>query len=683
MKKQVLKSVLILLSIVLSTTVFSQTVQLCIKVNGVNLPVNRIANMCTANTVTPNSLSEVTLSATNCAATPETNITTKWKNLDVAPYTDSLDNVITAQKVGRWEVRITNNVTLAITKDTVFLSYYPVISITMNDAAYTGLAPVGCPLYVFNLTSNPVGPITGYKWFTYPAQVLIPGATASSVNIPKRNSFYIVEVNDVNGCVVADTSTNYFTQLPTLNVDVGLDPAIFCEGNTYNLGSYVTPVNPPGGAFTPYISYWGYKQGNTVVNLGSKTVTGVPAGQSNIISPPEVVTPPAGTSRYFIRVSKFPYCDNADTVVITTKPIPVVDIGPASKMVCYGSDSTLTSTISLGTAPFVYTWTSVPAGSYPATASIQITPSVPTTYTLNVSDVNSCGTGTDNIAITINPQIVTSVSNDTTICRIPAGTASLIATATGGVGALTYAWLPATGLSSTSILNPLATPILPSFIPQTTYTFNAIDVNNCPSLNETVTVNYFAPSIAAIAEPAIISETKSVVLDASNAANVGFNFQWKTDASSTILSLFPSLSLEYQGPDTNFYVVIVSSNYTNPSQLPLNGCSNSDTIEVRSISDNTLLYVPNVFSPNAFDAENQKFKIYGDNLLDEGFKILVYNKWGNLMYESTNLGETKSAGWDGGAKIEGVYTYVIVGKFKNGKDVKESPFYKGTFSLIK
>ena len=684
MKKQLLKSSLILLSIVLSNAVFAQTVQLCVTINGTAMPVNRQAYMCKTNSVTTSTLSQVTLSATNCAATPELNVTIKWKNLDVAPYTDSVDNVITATQIGRWEATITNNTNASITKDTVFLAYHPNIGIVMNDGLYNPNsppgAPAGCPLNTFTLTSTPSGPVTGYKWYNYSPKALIPGISTSSFKINKRNSYYIVEANDANGCVVADTSTSFFNQRPTLAVVSNPDPLVFCEGGTFNLFSSVTVGYP---AIPDHQTCWGYNPGAFDDPLAPPVALGCTTKVGDAPIPSIIVTPPGGINRFWIKVSKFPYCDNSDTTVITTKPIPVVDIGPASKMVCFGSDSTLKSTVSIGTAPFSYTWTSVPSGTYPSTANITITPAVPTIYTLNVTDVNNCGTGTDNISISINPEIVTTVSNDTTICRSPEGTANLNATASGGVGTLTFKWLPAAGLSFNTILSPTATPILPTFIAKSVYTFFATDANSCPSIGKPVSINYFVPSIAPIAEPVIISETKSTVLDASNSSNTGFSFKWKTDDASAILSFASSLPVTYQGPDTVNYVIIVQSNYTSAAQLPLNGCINSDTIEVRSISDNTLLYVPNVFSPNAFDVENQKLKIYGDNLLDDGFKMVVYNKWGNLVYESNNLSETKSKGWDGGAKVEGVYTYVIVGKFKNGKDVKESPYNKGTFSLIR
>jgi len=188
-----------------------------------------------------------------------------------------------------------------------------------------------------------------------------------------------------------------------------------------------------------------------------------------------------------------------------------------------------------------------------------------------------------------------------------------------------------------------------------------------------VTVSSYISPIANIPRPIILSETVNNTLNASLPENNGFTFEW-TDTDGGVYPLGTSLFREYQGPDTIFYIVTV----TNPN----NNCTNADTIEVRSISDNTLLYVPNVFSPNATNTENQKLRLFGDNLFGENFNIQIYNKWGNLVYETTDLSEIQTNGWDGGSKVVGTYVYILSGTFKNGKDVKESPFFKGTFNLI-
>ncbi len=55
------------------------------------------------------------------------------------------------------------------------------------------------------------------------------------------------------------------------------------------------------------------------------------------------------------------------------------------------------------------------------------------------------------------------------------------------------------------------------------------------------------------------------------------------------------------------------------------------------------IYIPNAFSPNG-DGVNDKLWVYGDGL--ESFFWQIFDRWGNLVFESTN----QAVGWDGRKK---------------------------------
>lgn len=112
-------------------------------------------------------------------------------------------------------------------------------------------------------------------------------------------------------------------------------------------------------------------------------------------------------------------------------------------------------------------------------------------------------------------------------------------------------------------------------------------------------------------------------------------------------------------------------------------CSDSFAVPIH-VTRNQLIYVPNVFSPNATDPDNRVMRIYGTNIAAPNFEIVIYNRWGTKVFESTDLTEMKTNGWDGklrnGAELpNGVYTYYIKGKFFNDEDFQQV----GTVSLIK
>jgi gliding motility-associated-like protein len=78
------------------------------------------------------------------------------------------------------------------------------------------------------------------------------------------------------------------------------------------------------------------------------------------------------------------------------------------------------------------------------------------------------------------------------------------------------------------------------------------------------------------------------------------------------------------------------------------------------------LYIPNTFTPNG-DGLNDTFGIAGEAI--KGFNIQVFNRWGELIFESGNANER----WDGtfqGKKVpQGSYVYKLTAQSPTGKRV--------------
>lgn len=73
------------------------------------------------------------------------------------------------------------------------------------------------------------------------------------------------------------------------------------------------------------------------------------------------------------------------------------------------------------------------------------------------------------------------------------------------------------------------------------------------------------------------------------------------------------------------------------------------------------LYVPNVFSPNSDGAND--FFLPASNCVIEDYTFSIYNRWGQLLFQTTNPSE----GWNGQTKSEPVahdtYIYTIEYRF--------------------
>jgi gliding motility-associated-like protein len=71
-----------------------------------------------------------------------------------------------------------------------------------------------------------------------------------------------------------------------------------------------------------------------------------------------------------------------------------------------------------------------------------------------------------------------------------------------------------------------------------------------------------------------------------------------------------------------------------------------------------LIYVPNAFTPDG-NQHNNRWKPSIIGIDDVGYKLLVFNRWGELVWESTDLNES----WDGNYKNirvkEGTYVWKL------------------------
>jgi gliding motility-associated-like protein len=106
-----------------------------------------------------------------------------------------------------------------------------------------------------------------------------------------------------------------------------------------------------------------------------------------------------------------------------------------------------------------------------------------------------------------------------------------------------------------------------------------------------------------------------------------------------------------------------------------NGCSASDQVTI-TIEYEPIVFVPNIFSPNS-DGQNDILYVRGQGILN--FTFMVYDRWGEKVYESTAL----ENGWDGTFRgqemIPAVFMYVVDVNFTNGS----SQVISGDVTLVR
>jgi gliding motility-associated-like protein len=146
-------------------------------------------------------------------------------------------------------------------------------------------------------------------------------------------------------------------------------------------------------------------------------------------------------------------------------------------------------------------------------------------------------------------------------------------------------------------------------------------------------------------------------------------FNWDFGDGTGSNSIHPIHS--YNAPSGIYGVTLVAMNEY--------GCADTAKFSIQ-LSEDLLVYVPNAFTPNG-DNTNAVFK----PIITEGidiftYRLLIFNRWGEVLFESLN----KEVGWDGtyGGNVmqDGVYVWKLT--FNSINDEEEYEFI-GHVSLLK
>ncbi len=336
-----------------------------------------------------------------------------------------------------YTVTITDTQTLCTSTDQVVVTVIP------NPVIPTIPDQSACPGSPVQICTNPTsanGAITTFIWT--PSSSGPSGACGNFIAGTPASGNYILLVQDEMGCI--KTATAHINLLPVPNnVNAGPDQTICLSGGPVQLTG-----SPAGGTWTttPQLSSGG------------------------------LFTPAAtGTFTLIYTFTNASGCSNTDTKVIT-----VVNPSPPAG----GPDIELCLNSSPYQLPNVGAWSVTPQ----VTAGGLFTPSVIGTFNLTVSAISGTCTSIDNVTVTVLPLPVVNAGADVNLCQ--GSSTTLNATYSSVNGAInTFWWNNTTGLSSTSIYNPIATPTITS-----TYTFNATDIKNC-SAQDAVTVNISTPPV--------------------------------------------------------------------------------------------------------------------------------------------------------------------------------------------
>ncbi|WP_165836233.1 choice-of-anchor L domain-containing protein [Taibaiella soli] len=270
-----------------------------------------------------------------------------------------------------------------------------------------------------------------------------------------------------------------------------------------------------------------------------------------------------------------------------------------------------------------------------------------TNLTLVVTTPAGCK-GSDDVLVTVFSNSFASVNPaDTGIC--PRDSAQLHVS-----GGVSWQWFPADYLSATNLQDVTVTPWADMH-----YTIVVKDEHNCP---DTLQANVAVHSNAVINLPDTVIAPENVAVQLDAGGNCLY-YNW-----------FPPLGLSDVTIGNPMAMPPVNTRYIVEGRTEA-GCVAKDSVTVL-VDPTVYVKLPNAYSPLSPSANELKLIYQGDVQL-KSFRI--YNRWGQKVFETTNLNQ----GWDGRLNGElcamGVYVYIIEATGKNGKSYNT----QGNVTLIR
>jgi gliding motility-associated-like protein len=442
---------------------------------------------------------------------------------------------------------------------------------------------------------------------------------------------YSVETTD-GVCTYLDSTFVQFNP-PTL-ISLGPDQTVCADSLELSIGAFAGIVNWSDGS----------------------------AGNSNWVT---------GSGEYSVIAENTSGCLSYDTIDVVINPLPDLDLGPDQQL-CIGDQIYLTA---IGFSSVLWNDAS--------TNDSLLVVSTSGNYSVTVSNLFSC-VAADTVSITFNVPIQFWLGPDLTICDTevllsvsPAGGTILwsdgvigntnLITQSGSYsvvaedlnGCISHdtavvflAPVPAPDLGADTLICPdefflfangYSTVLWSDFssgdsleiVESGTYSVEVTNSFGCVGSDQ-VSIEIIDPTVIDLGPDFETCNQNEVVLNTGLEAGV---FQWSTEQFSSSI------------------VVTESGTYFVTQQVC--GVSVMDSIRVDiSILDQTV-YIPNAFTPDGNQLNPVFEVVFGDYTHVISYQLVIYNRWGEVVFTTTDPYDTWNGTGTNGLVQDGVYAYVV------------------------
>nr|WP_256471342.1 Ig-like domain-containing protein [Solitalea agri] len=319
--------------------------------------------------------------------------------------------------------------------------------------------------------------------------------------IAKASGTYTLTVTDANNCLQSITVNLNDLSGPSVTVDNHTN--ISCNGASDG----AIQVSVSGGT-TPYTYSW--SSGQSIEDLSAL---------------------PAGT--YTLTVTDANNCQATASVTLTAPA--VLSLSEVhTDATCALSNGAINISVSGGTAPYSYSWNS-------GEATEDLANKASGTYTLTVTDANSCS---QSITVTLNDlngPIIT-VDNQTNVTCNGSTTGAIDITA-AGVGPLNYSWSGPNGFSS-SVADLTG-------LESGTYNLTVTDINNCSASVSVIITEPQTLTLTEIHNDATCSQSTGSINVNVTGGKAPYVYSWNNGKSTESISSEPPGSYVLTVTDAN------------------------------------------------------------------------------------------------------------------------------------
>jgi len=410
----------------------------------------------------------------------------------------------------------------------------------------------------------------------------------------------------------------------------------------------VSEINTTVVVAVTNVSCHGFPNGSaqvTVTNATSYSLNGGPA--TPITGSPFTISNLA-VGNYTIDVAGSNGCAASANFAVTEPPALQITALTTDITVCPGTVTALSATGTGGSTAYTYTWVANNAilGSG---NPFNVTTTQTTQYCVILTE--ACGSTPDTacMTITVPPALVFNLVPDRTSGCFPVPVNFTNLTANGPVASSVIDF--GDGFTATTTgLNPTfhnyQTPGV------YTVTITSTTVDGCVETHVyTNMISVYDNPVAGFAitpNPVSMFNTQVHLFNSSSSDATTFNWfiNSGTPSASTeedVIATFP------EGVPGQYEVMLVVANQY--------GCV--DTVShIVQVNSDVIIFAPNTFTPDN-DEFNQQWFIHAQGIDEANFKLLIFNRWGEIIFESYDVHGKWDGTYHGRIVPQGMYTWTI------------------------